>query len=171
MAELTDSSSVTQDSQVQSTPVEKVYDHYQTMEACGGIAYPEDINVNGKAECDQDKILDSAIAKAKSEKKPLVIIFGADWCGPCRNFAKTIKNASKEVKHDIDDAVVLAKINVNRGSTGYGVLKRLGLSIRSIPTGYIYTDANGLEDGKVFYPSAYTGNPEGFRDFLKEIKK
>ena len=156
--------------QTEQTAEKASYDHYKLMEICGGVAYPEDITKNKKEECDQTKIFAAAAAKAKAENKPLVVVFGADWCGPCRKFAKTMKNASEEEKKRVNDKVVLAKINVNRGTTGDKVMKDLGLNIRAIPSGFTYMDANDLKKNKPFFPSMFIGNADGFAKFVEGLK-
>ncbi|MBK5202269.1 MAG: thioredoxin [Prolixibacteraceae bacterium] len=60
----------------------------------------------------------------KSEK-PVVVDFGAEWCGPCKMIAPIIEELSK----DYEGRVVVGKVDVDESSEVAGKY-----GIRNIPT-------------------------------------
>ncbi|AGA65357.1 thioredoxin C-1 [Liberibacter crescens BT-1] len=72
-------------------------------------------------------------------KKPVVVDFWADWCGPCKAIAPILQ----EIAKDLADKVTVIKINIdnnNNLATQYG--------IRSIPTLAFFKEGN-IVDVKV----------------------
>lgn len=68
-------------------------------------------------------------------EKPVVVLFLAEWCGPCKMVAPVIEDLSKEMKK----TVVFAKVNVDENQE---TTQKYG--IRGIPTLVIF------KEGKVF---------------------
>jgi thioredoxin 1 len=69
-----------------------------------------------------DTSFDKDVLKAE---KPVVVDFWAEWCGPC----KMIAPALEELASEMDDQIVVAKVNIDDNPltpTKYGV--------RGIPT-------------------------------------
>lgn len=69
-----------------------------------------------------DTSFDKDVLKAE---KPVVVDFWAEWCGPC----KIIAPALEELASEMDDQIVVAKVNIDENPltpTKYGV--------RGIPT-------------------------------------
>jgi len=60
----------------------------------------------------------------KSEK-PVVVDFGAEWCGPCKMIAPIIE----ELSNDYEGRVVVGKVDVDESSAVAGKY-----GIRNIPT-------------------------------------
>ena len=60
---------------------------------------------------------DEAVATAEKQERPLLVVLGAEWCGPCKQLEKELDKPSSEdlfrkwivVKIDIDEEVALAK--------------------------------------------------------------
>ncbi len=60
---------------------------------------------------------DEAIAAAEKLDRPILVVLGAEWCGPCKKLEKELEQPSSEmlfrkwivVKIDIDEEVALAK--------------------------------------------------------------
>jgi thioredoxin 1 len=68
-----------------------------------------------------------------NSKRPVLVDFYADWCGPC----KEIPPILKEVKEDLKDAVRILKVNVDKNpfiATQY--------QIRSIPTLIVFKNGS-----------------------------
>jgi len=67
-----------------------------------------------------------------------VIKFYADWCGPCRVYAKTFDKVSEELKEDVE----FVNINVEKDTTGLAAKYK----VTSIPMTVIIKD--GVENIK-----------------------
>ena len=67
-----------------------------------------------------------------------VIKFYADWCGPCRVYAKTFDKVSEELKEDVE----FVNINVEKDTTGLAA----NYKVTSIPMTVIIKD--GIENIK-----------------------
>ena len=65
-----------------------------------------------------------------------VIKFYADWCGPCRVYAKTFDKVSEELK----DQAEFINVNVENDTTGFAAQYK----VASIPTTVIIKD--GVEN-------------------------
>ena len=74
--------------------------------------------------------------QALSAKRVVLVDFYADWCGPCRKLAPTIKALAREYK----GRAAVVKVNVDQGAAlahAYG--------IRGIPTVIIFRDGEETE--------------------------
>ena len=68
-----------------------------------------------------------------NSKRPVLVDFYADWCGPC----KKVPAILKEVKEDLKESVRIIKVNVDKNpfiATQY--------KIRSIPTLIVFKNGS-----------------------------
>lgn len=85
----------------------------------------------------------------------LVVVFGADWCGPCKNLAKIIEQL--ELLHDL--AFTFVKIDADNMNND----ELNDWDISSVPTTIVLS--NGVEIGR------RTGVPNklALKDWLEEV--
>lgn len=83
---------------------------------------------------------DEFVAKVINSNKPVLVDFWAEWCGPCKQLAPLVEEASEEFK----DSLSVCKMDVDNNretAAKYG--------IRSIPTLMIFENGElvGTEIG------------------------
>ena len=84
-----------------------------------------------------------ALAKAKTDNKQLMIVFGANWCGDCKMLDGEFKKPA--LKALLDANYVVVKVDVNRFNKNLDVVKPYGDVIKKgIPSIVIATPANQL---------------------------
>jgi len=78
------------------------------------------------------KVTDGSFKKEVMEsKKPVLVDFWAEWCGPCRVIAPILEEVVKE----IGDKAIIAKLNIDENPETPALL-----GIRSIPTLMLFKD-------------------------------
>ena len=76
------------------------------------------------------KVSDSSFqSDVLNSKKPVVVDFWAEWCGPCRMIAPALEELSGE----LGEKVTIAKINIDENP---GVPQKYG--VRGVPTLMIF---------------------------------
>lgn len=93
----------------------------------------------------------------KTEDRPVLVDFYADWCGPCQIAAPIIDKLADEYK----DKMVIAKLNVDENpqtAQEYGVM--------SIPTVLIFKK-KGKEMDLVSKQIGFPGEP-GYRNMIDD---
>jgi thioredoxin len=77
------------------------------------------------------KVSDSSFQNdVLNSKKPVVVDFWAEWCGPCRMIAPALEELSTE----LGEKVTIAKINIDENP---GVPQKYG--VRGVPTLMIFS--------------------------------
>lgn len=70
--------------------------------------------------------------KLINQKKPILLDFYADWCGPCQSLLPTVEKLSKEYEGKIE----IQKVNVDQNSE-----LAAKFEVRSIPTLFFMKNA------------------------------
>ncbi len=122
-----------------------------------------DANANAKAEVQQ------ALVAAQKSKKPVLLVFGADWCPDCRALDKALKSG-KNAKL-IAKSFQLVKIDVGNFDHNVDLSDRYGSPIKKgIPAAVILSPQN-----KVLYTTqagelanARKMSDDGVYEFFKQ---
>jgi thiol:disulfide interchange protein len=95
-------------------------------------------------------LLDEALAKAKSERKLIVLDFSAEWCAPCQRMEKTTF-ADAKVKELLERCVVV-KIDTDQQPELAGQMGVVGLpDIRFVsPEGKVVHRLRGFQHAESF---------------------
>ncbi|HKI77679.1 MAG TPA: thioredoxin family protein [Ignavibacteriaceae bacterium] len=129
-----------------------------------------------------DKILNSALKKAKSNDKKVFLIFHASWCGWCKKLERAVK--SPELKDIFNDYFVITYIDVLENKEKIKTLEdpgardmmnKYGSTEDGLPF-YLFIDQNSnvIADSKVLEGNENLGYPvsdEEINAFMKIIKK
>ena len=72
---------------------------------------------------DAERMLASAIVKAKDENKRLFLIFSASWCGPCRSLARLLETQKAELERHYFLSSSTSAVTSTRNRSGSGTRK------------------------------------------------
>jgi thiol:disulfide interchange protein DsbD len=116
--------------------------------------------------------LDAGTAQAEAQGRPMLVMFTADWCGPCQTLKKDVIQ-TPAVRAAIDAGFVPVVVDLTDQSSnnpGMAAAQRYGVS--GIPM-LILTDAQGQPlPGTIAYPDfahsppRFSQSPEGFLAWL-----
>ncbi|MBY0501089.1 MAG: thioredoxin [Alphaproteobacteria bacterium] len=101
------------------------------------------------------KVTDGSFKKEVMEaKKPVLLDFWAEWCGPCRMIAPVLEELAQEV----GDEAVIAKMNIDENPETPSLL-----GIRSIPT------LMAFKEGKMVGTKVGVQSKSALLEWLKSI--
>jgi thioredoxin 1 len=100
---------------------------------------PYDEGANANAEITQ------ALAQAKQAKVPVLVVFGANWCGDCKILDMAFKSGSSAPL--INKSFKVVKVNVGRFDQNVDVAERYGVPLKMGIPAVVVLDS----DGKVTY--------------------
>ena len=90
-----------------------------------------------------------------NDKKPVLVDFSAEWCGPCKAMSPILK----EVAGELGDDAKIIKIDVDKNQ---GLAQKLG--IRGVPTFILY------KEGKILWRQSGMQSAHDLVQLLKNAK-
>lgn len=85
--------------------------------------------------------IEQALSNAKKKPKGVIIIFGADWCPPCRQLDKMLDDI--DVKNDLHPFYEIVKIDVGHWDKNIDIAKKYGNPIRQGIPGIVLLNQDG----------------------------
>jgi thioredoxin 1 len=112
----------------------------------------------------------AALAKAEAAKTPVVVVFGANWCGDCKMLDYAMNKGASAELFAKDFQIV--KVNVGRFDKNLDVTKSYGVPLdKGIPALVILSTKNEVlyatKEGEL--ANARKMGDKGVYDFLKKV--
>jgi len=111
-----------------------------------------------------------ALAQATIAKTPVIVVFGANWCGDCQMLSQAMKTGSSAplLAHDFQ----IVKVNVGRFDKNVDIAKAYGVPLeKGIPAVVILSDQDQVlyatRDGEV--ADARRMGEDGVYKFFKRV--
>jgi thioredoxin 1 len=111
-----------------------------------------------------------ALAQATIAKTPVIVVFGANWCGDCQMLSRAMKTGSSAplLAHDFQ----IVKVNVGRFDKNVDIAKAYGVPLeKGIPAVVILSNQNQVlyatRDGEV--ADARRMGEDGVYKFFKRV--
>lgn len=111
--------------------------------------------------------LEAGMAAAQAQDRPMLVMFTADWCGPCQALKRDVIHTPAVEQAIVDGYVPVIIDLTDQSSSNPNMPAAQRYGVRGIPM-LILTDAQGNKiPGTLPYPSrTYPRTPEGFIDWL-----
>ncbi len=111
-----------------------------------------------------------ALTAAAEAKTPVIVVFGANWCGDCKALDAAMKNGASAPLFARDFKVV--KVNVGRFDKNLDIAKSYGVPVeKGIPAVVIISAKNEVlyatKDGEL--ANARTMGDKGIYEFFKRV--
>jgi thioredoxin 1 len=135
-----------------------------SVQAAGNVAIYDEL-------ADATRDIAAAVAQANAEKKQVLLIFGANWCGSCRALNEEMNAA--DLGSLLAEKFVVVKVDVARFKKNTEVAEKYGVSIgRGIPAaGIVSAEGKTVTavDGAVMERIIKGGRPSLIKFFDKGI--
>ena len=86
-------------------------------------------------------IIKQALLNARQKSKGVIIIFGADWCPPCRQLDKILAQA--EVRNELQPLYEIVKIDVGNWDKNMDTAKKYGNPVQQGMPGIVLLNQDG----------------------------
>jgi protein disulfide-isomerase len=113
--------------------------------------------------------VDKALAKARSQRKFLMVEFGANWCEDCVVLAQTLEKG--DTKKYFKSHFEVLRVDVGRFDRNLEIAKTLGVEMTAIPTAVFYApdgERVGATNKGELEPARKYGSKQIY-EFLKDI--
>ncbi len=94
------------------------------------------------ASADPAAEFDTALARGASEGKPVLLIFGANWCPDCRAFAKEV--STEPLQGLVADHFVVLHVNIGNWDKNMDFVARFGEPVAQGIPSIAITDSQGI---------------------------
>ena len=113
--------------------------------------------------------IEQALLNARQKSKGVIIIFGADWCPPCRQLDKMLDQS--DVKNDLHPLYEIVKIDIGNWDNNVDTARKYGNPIRLGIPGIVLLNQDGSIREIIEYEeisSLIKGGPEVLTLYLQE---
>jgi thioredoxin 1 len=121
---------------------------------------------------DANLAVESALARARASKKPVLIVFGANWCPDCLALAQALKQ--EPIVGLVADSFIVVKVDIGNFNRNMDISVRYGSVVKKgIPVAVLLSP-----DEEVLFAtragelsSAKRMGPSGIYNFLSKLAK
>jgi thioredoxin 1 len=124
---------------------------------------------NNKNQGDQ-YLVDNALNKAQAASKKVILVFGADWCPPCRKLHSLLSD--EQVATELSHSFEIVEIDVGHWDKNLQLSRKYGNPIEKGIPGIAILDESGKVNKILHYDDLdipIQGGSDGFTLFLQGI--
>ena len=103
---------------------------------------------------------EAAEKRAAAEQLPMLIHFGANWCGPCRQMERSVLGTA-QVREALSEGIVGVKVDSDKRRD---LMKRFGISV--LPTDLVIAP-----DGKVMLRQSGSKDLRSYNELIRRHRK